>query len=162
MLFFFKLSWPNYFFLSKFSIKLFIQEKPCPPPSFKLNGRFLIIILNLWTLQSEEHSKWNTEKNIPRYVVYQNSKLTNENIQNYQIAPNSQCPHRFRVSEYPAFIKSSFRLFVLHVVLCIYLDIQSFTCRFQELLTRIHYSKYAHNSCTNYYLHRYETELFSK
>jgi hypothetical protein len=42
------------------------------------------------------------------------------------------------------------------------LDIQSFTCRFQELLTRINYSKYAHNSCTNYYLHRYETELFSK
>ena len=41
--------------------------------------------------------------------------------------------------------------------LCIYLDIQSFTCRFQELLTRINYSKYAHNSCTNYYLHRYET-----
>ena len=48
------------------------------------------------------------------------------------------------------------------VFLCIYLDIQSFTCRFQELLTRINYSKYANNSCTNYYLHRYETELFSK
>jgi hypothetical protein len=27
--------------------------------------------------------QWNTEKNVPRYVVYKNSKLTNENIQNY-------------------------------------------------------------------------------
>jgi hypothetical protein len=47
----------------------------CPPPSLKLNGRSLIIILNLWTLQRA--------KNVPRYVVYKNSKLTNENIQNY-------------------------------------------------------------------------------
>jgi hypothetical protein len=76
-------------FLAKLFFSLKIQHqiiylgKTMPPPSFKLNGRFLIIILNLWTLQSEEHSKWNTEKNIPRYVVYQNSKLTNENIQNY-------------------------------------------------------------------------------
>jgi hypothetical protein len=31
------------------------RKKPCPP-SFKLNGRSLIIILNLWTLQRAEHS----------------------------------------------------------------------------------------------------------
>ena len=70
-------------FFSQNSASNYLFRKNHAHPSFKLNGRFLIIILNLWTLQSEEHSKWNTEKNIPRYVVYQNSKLTNENIQNY-------------------------------------------------------------------------------
>jgi hypothetical protein len=33
-----------------------IYEKTMPPPSFKLNGRSLITILNLWTLQRAEHS----------------------------------------------------------------------------------------------------------
>jgi hypothetical protein len=53
-------------------------KKPCPP-SFKLNGLSLIIILNLWTPQRVKHSTMEHEEECSAVC----SKLTNENIQNY-------------------------------------------------------------------------------
>ena len=61
--------------------------------------------------------------------------------------------------EYPNTRRSSSPLFgcLCFTSFCVFIWI--FNHLHVELLTRIHYSKYAHNSCTNYYLHRYETRV---
>jgi hypothetical protein len=40
------------------------------PPSFKLNGRSLIIILNLWTLQRAEHSTMEHGEEYPFLPIF--------------------------------------------------------------------------------------------